>query len=96
MNTGLMFKSVLIALGLFFAARSEAGCEKVTVCDSSGSCRIQQVCGGMFDQPSVKPDPIKQFYRPGFAPIETPYVAPIGTTRCGMVQVNGLWKRVCQ
>ena len=98
MNTQLVFKSVLIALGLFLASRSEAGCQNMYQTDYYGNQRIVQVCDNSMDLPAMNLPNVGDLTAPrgGVAPLPSGNLPPLGTQSCRVVFVGGQYREVCQ
>lgn len=98
MNTKLALQSVLIALGLFLAARSEAGCRKVRDCSQGPyNCVVRQLCENTYDLPDVSADPWDgtSGYQYSVKPM-VDYSQPCTYGRPVVLMINGQWKQVCQ
>lgn len=81
---------------LFIAGNAVAECRKAHVCDDYGmNCRIQQVCDSNLDLPSIEVDPIRPLPSMQVKPLPSMELPPLGTSRCQLRQVNGMWQNIC-
>jgi hypothetical protein len=89
-------KAVCFAL-VFIGPSAWAECRKANVCDDYGrNCRIEQVCEGYLDLPSIELDPLPSLPTLELKPLPSLELPPIGTTHCEYQQVNGKWRNICR
>jgi len=93
----IMSKSFVVGVAfLGVATVAEAQCRKAQVCDDYGmNCRVEQVCDGTLDLPSVEVDPLRPLPSTQLKPLPSVGLPPLGTSKCEYKQVNGFWQNVC-
>jgi hypothetical protein len=90
-------KQLLAAILLTLPLVTHAACSNSWVCDDAGyNCRTEQVCSNTYDTPSYNVAPIRPLPSHQIKPLERYVIPPIGTSRCTMTQVNGVWQNLCR
>ena len=85
----------VIVLGI--SSLGEAKCRKAQVCDDFGmNCRVQDICDGTLDLPSVDIAPLTPLPSTQLKPLPSVSLPLLGTSKCEYKQVNGRWQNVCR
>lgn len=92
----LIYRFIIVAFIIsIFSYSAYSECRSSYVCDDDGNCQYMDVCDSSIDLPSVNLDPLPALPPTELKPLPSLDLAPLGTSKCEYVQVNGEWQNVC-